>query len=35
VEEIGGQVYDEERGEMTLLEEKALPFPVPRRYVFI
>ena len=35
MEEIGGQVYDEERGELTLLEEKALPFRVPLMYVFL
>ena len=35
MEEIGEQVYDEERGELTLLEEKALSFPILRMYVFI
>ncbi len=35
MEEIGEQVYDEERGEPTLLEEKALSFLVPCRYFFV
>ena len=35
MEEIGEQVYDEECGELTLLEEKALPFLIPRRYFFV